>query len=95
MFYAVKNCRIFLNESGLRVLQDERTIAGMPDVTRSDSQRSDTLRPRVSFNRDVHVKRIGTKSNKNFENHFLIRLTTYELTLLDLTALIRIKTETK
>ncbi|KAF2905482.1 hypothetical protein ILUMI_00694 [Ignelater luminosus] len=31
----------------------------MPDVTRSDSQRSDaSLRPRVSFNRDVHVKRI-------------------------------------
>ncbi|CAH0551686.1 unnamed protein product [Brassicogethes aeneus] len=31
----------------------------MPDVTRSDSQRSDvSSRPRVSFNRDVHVKRI-------------------------------------
>ncbi|XP_031328545.1 uncharacterized protein DDB_G0283697 isoform X1 [Photinus pyralis] len=31
----------------------------MPDVTRSDSQRSDgSNRPRVSFNRDVHVKRI-------------------------------------
>lgn len=37
--------------------------AGMPDVTRSDSQRSDaSLRPRVSFNRDVHVKRIGTNT---------------------------------
>ncbi|XP_067006458.2 serine/arginine repetitive matrix protein 2 [Anabrus simplex] len=32
----------------------------MPDVGRSDSQRSDSSqRPRVSFNRDVHVKRIG------------------------------------
>uniref|UniRef100_A0A1B6F0Q7 Uncharacterized protein n=2 Tax=Cuerna arida TaxID=1464854 RepID=A0A1B6F0Q7_9HEMI len=32
----------------------------MPDVTRSDSQRSDAShKPRVSFNRDVHVKRIG------------------------------------
>ncbi|XP_063218054.1 uncharacterized protein LOC134528393 [Bacillus rossius redtenbacheri] len=32
----------------------------MPDVSRSDSQRSDaSQRPRVSFNRDVHVKRIG------------------------------------
>ncbi|PSN53102.1 hypothetical protein C0J52_10584 [Blattella germanica] len=30
----------------------------MPDVSRSDSQRSDSSRPRVSFNRDVHVKRI-------------------------------------
>lgn len=29
-------------------------------MSRSDSQRSDTSRPRVSFNRDVHVKRIGT-----------------------------------
>ncbi|XP_069676586.1 zinc finger CCCH domain-containing protein 13 isoform X2 [Periplaneta americana] len=32
----------------------------MPDVSRSDSQRSDSSRPRVSFNRDVHVKRIST-----------------------------------
>ncbi|PNF14607.1 hypothetical protein B7P43_G13101 [Cryptotermes secundus] len=32
----------------------------MPDVSRSDSQRSDSSRPRVSFNRDVHVKRIGS-----------------------------------
>uniref|UniRef100_A0A1B6E428 Uncharacterized protein n=1 Tax=Clastoptera arizonana TaxID=38151 RepID=A0A1B6E428_9HEMI len=32
----------------------------MPDVSRSDSQRSDSSqKPRVSFNRDVHVKRIG------------------------------------
>ncbi|XP_075238086.1 bloated isoform X2 [Lycorma delicatula] len=31
----------------------------MPDVGRSDSQRSDSSqRPRVSFNRDVHIKRI-------------------------------------
>ncbi|XP_018330901.1 uncharacterized protein LOC108740889 [Agrilus planipennis] len=42
----------------------------MPDVTRTDSQRSDassTLRPRVSFNRDVHVKRIvpGKTSHNN------------------------------
>lgn len=45
------------------MLQDEISIAEMPDVTRSDSQRSDTsLKPRVSFNRDVHVKRIGTKN---------------------------------
>ncbi|KAJ9599335.1 hypothetical protein L9F63_010202, partial [Diploptera punctata] len=32
----------------------------MPDVSRSNSQRSDSSRPRVSFNRDVHVKRIST-----------------------------------
>ncbi|XP_039297711.1 J domain-containing protein DDB_G0295729 isoform X2 [Nilaparvata lugens] len=32
----------------------------MPDVSRSDSQRSDSSqRPRVSFNRDVRIKRIG------------------------------------
>lgn len=31
----------------------------MPDVSRSDSNRSDASRPRVSFNRDVHVKRIN------------------------------------
>lgn len=32
----------------------------MPDVSRSNSQRSDaSQKPRVSFNRDVHVKRIG------------------------------------
>ncbi|KAF5274832.1 hypothetical protein FQR65_LT00415, partial [Abscondita terminalis] len=38
---------------------DEQSVAGMPDVTRSDSQRSDgSNRPRVSFNRDVHIKRI-------------------------------------
>lgn len=44
------------------MLQEEIPIAGMPDVTRSDSQRSDaSLKPRVSFNRDVHVKRIGRK----------------------------------
>ncbi|XP_018563253.1 uncharacterized protein LOC108904981 isoform X2 [Anoplophora glabripennis] len=31
----------------------------MPDVIRTDSQRSDaSVKPRVSFNRDVHVKRI-------------------------------------
>ncbi|XP_049817951.1 uncharacterized protein LOC109609226 isoform X3 [Aethina tumida] len=37
----------------------------MPDVTRSDSQRSDVSnRPRVSFNRDVHVKRIGVLPEK-------------------------------
>lgn len=54
-----KNC----DERIMRVLQDERAVAGMPDVTRSDSQRSDaSLRPRVSFNRDVHVKRIGTNT---------------------------------
>jgi hypothetical protein len=38
---------------------------GMPDVSRSDSQRSDSSRPRVSFNRDVHVKRIS-KSRINY-----------------------------
>lgn len=32
----------------------------MPDITRSDSTRSDASRPRVSFNRDVHVKRIAS-----------------------------------
>lgn len=37
-----------------------RACVRMPDVTRSDSQRSDAShKPRVSFNRDVHVKRIG------------------------------------
>jgi hypothetical protein len=39
----------------------------MPDVSRSDSQRSDSSRPRVSFNRDVRVKRIG-KSRINYVN---------------------------
>ncbi|XP_072391778.1 uncharacterized protein blo isoform X5 [Diabrotica undecimpunctata] len=39
--------------------------AGMPEVSRSDSQRSDaSQKPRVSFNRDVHVKRIGVNSQK-------------------------------
>lgn len=52
-----------LYERAMRVLQDEKAVAGMPIVIRSDSQRSDTtLRPRVSFNRDVHVKRIGTNT---------------------------------
>lgn len=32
----------------------------MPDISRSDSNRSDASRPRVSFNRDVHVKRINS-----------------------------------
>ncbi|CAG9855838.1 unnamed protein product [Phyllotreta striolata] len=36
----------------------------MPDVSRSDSQRSNTSqKPRVSFNRDVHVKRIVPREN--------------------------------
>lgn len=53
----------------MRVLQDEQGVAVMPDVTRSDSQRSDaSLRPRVSFNRDVHVKRIGTIQKKSSPN---------------------------
>ncbi|GLV39616.1 uncharacterized protein CBL_08317 [Carabus blaptoides fortunei] len=41
----------------------------MPDVSRSDSQRSDTsLRPRVSFNRDVHVKRIVSRDDPEVSN---------------------------
>nr|XP_018907686.1 PREDICTED: uncharacterized protein LOC109037461 [Bemisia tabaci] len=32
----------------------------MPEISRSDSQRSDSsIKPRVSFNRDVHIKKIG------------------------------------
>lgn len=37
----------------------------MPDVSRSDSNRSDASRPRVSFNRDVHVKRINGPRTAN------------------------------
>lgn len=37
----------------------------MPDVTRSDSSRSDVSRPRVSFNRNVHVKRINGPNTAN------------------------------
>ncbi|KAG8301196.1 hypothetical protein J6590_058191 [Homalodisca vitripennis] len=43
----------------------------MPDVTRSDSQRSDAShKPRVSFNRDVHVKRIGLIKDTKVFNQF-------------------------
>ncbi|KAL0276850.1 UNVERIFIED_CONTAM: hypothetical protein PYX00_004327 [Menopon gallinae] len=37
----------------------------MPDISRSDSNRSDASRPRVSFNRDVHVKRINGPRTAN------------------------------
>lgn len=47
---------------GLCLFTDlELNSANMLDVYRSDSQKSDssTTRPRVSFNRDVRIKKIG------------------------------------
>ncbi|KAK6622565.1 hypothetical protein RUM44_002377 [Polyplax serrata] len=40
-------------------------LDNMPDVSRSDSTRSDGSRPRVSFNRNVHVKRINPPNTAN------------------------------